>query len=92
MNQYSLKNTPLEVLLSTAEKVKKLRKAQKYSQAELAERSGVSLGSLKRFENTGQISLESLVKIANIFDRLNDFEAFLKPEDDLKNIEKLFSK
>jgi transcriptional regulator with XRE-family HTH domain len=92
MNQYSLKKTPLEVLLSTAEKVKMLRKAHKYSQAELAERSGVSLGSLKRFENTGQISLESLVKIANIFDRLNDFEAFLKSEKDLKNIEKLFSK
>lgn len=92
MNQYSLKKTPLEVLLSTAEKVKTLRKAKKYSQAELAERSGVSLGSLKRFENTGQISLESLVKIANIFDRLNDFDSFLRPEEDLKNIEKLFSK
>lgn len=92
MNQYSLKKTPLEVLLSTAEKVKTLRKAKKYSQAELAERSGVSLGSLKRFENTGQISLESLVKIANIFDRLDDFDSFLRPEEDLKNIEKLFSK
>ncbi len=92
MNENSLIKTPYDVLIETAEKVKKLRKAEKYSQAELAERSGVSLGSLKRFENSGQISIESLVKIANIFDRLDDFERFLKPEEDLKNIEKLFSK
>lgn len=92
MNQYSLKKTPLAVLTETAEKIKTLRKTEKYSQAELAERSGVSLGSLKRFENTGHISLESLVKLANVFDRLDDFEELFKPKEDLKNIAKLFSK
>ena len=36
----------------------------KKNQKELAEKSGVSLGSIKRFETSGQISLISLTKIA----------------------------
>lgn len=41
-----------------------LRRRRKISQKELAARSGVSLGSLKRFEQTGEISLQSLTKLA----------------------------
>lgn len=40
------------------------RKTLKLSQEELAKRSGVSFCSVKRFENTGEISLTSLLKIA----------------------------
>ena len=47
-----------------ADRVSKLRKRRKISQKELAEKSGVSLGSIKRFETSGQISLISLTKIA----------------------------
>ena len=70
---------------------KQIRKESGLSQAELAERSGVSLGSLKRFESSGQISLESLLKLAQILNRLSDFETILKQDADLKRIEKLFS-
>ena len=42
----------------------RLRKRKKISQKELALRSGVSFGSVKRFEQTGDISLLSLTKIA----------------------------
>ena len=45
-------------------RLKALRKAKGLTQAELAEKSSVSLGSVKRFETTGQISLVSLSKIA----------------------------
>ena len=47
-----------------AERMVQLRKRKKLSQKSLALRSGVSLGSLKRFEQTGEISLQSLTKIA----------------------------
>ena len=47
-----------------ADRVSQLRKRRKFSQKELAEKSGVSLGSIKRFETSGQISLISLTKIA----------------------------
>ena len=70
---------------------KTLRKQAGYSQSELAKRSGVSLGSLKRFETTGQISLESLLKLMELLNRLDDFDLLLKPIENLEEIEKLFS-
>jgi transcriptional regulator with XRE-family HTH domain len=68
-----------------------LRKQAGYTQSELARRSGVSLGSLKRFETTGQISLESLFLLIDVLGRLDDFDMILKPIENLKEIERLFS-
>ena len=90
MNKYSIDKLPGDVLLELARKHKKLRKQKGLSQNELAERSGVSLGSLKRFETKGQVSLESLLKLVFVLGRLSDFEGVLKPDKDLKHIEKLF--
>lgn len=45
-------------------RLKNIRKRRGLSQHQLSERSGVSYGSLKRFESTGQISLLSLTKLA----------------------------
>lgn len=47
-----------------AERFAGIRKRRKISQKELSEKSGVSFGSVKRFETTGQISLVSLTKLA----------------------------
>ena len=90
MKNYSINKTPSQVQLELAERFKKLRKYKKLSQSELADKSGVSLGSIKRFEYTGQISLESLLKLAHLFDRLDDFEEVFVADKDLKKIEKLF--
>ncbi len=91
MKDYSVIKTPRSVLKNTAVKVRALRKQNKYSQLELADRSGVSLGSLKRFESTGLISLESFLKLLHILDRLEEFDAILQRSEDLAAIEKLFS-
>ena len=88
---YSLEPTPLEICVSISKRHKKLRKKLSLSQAEMAERSGVSLGSLKRFENTGKISLESLLKLAHLIGRLEDFDTVFQPGDDLNEVEKLFT-
>ena len=53
-----------EINTEIAERMVQLRKRKKLSQKSLALRSGVSLGSLKRFEQTGEISLQSFTKIA----------------------------
>ena len=53
-----------EINTEIAGRMVQLRKRKKLSQKSLALRSGVSLGSLKRFEQTGEISLQSLTKIA----------------------------
>ncbi len=58
-----------------ASKARDLRLELNLSQQTLSERSGVSYGSLKKFEQTGQISLESLLKLAMILGRIDDFNA-----------------
>ena len=47
-----------------AQRVRNIRKRRSISQEKLASMSGVSYGSIKRFEMTGKISLLSLTKIA----------------------------
>ena len=47
-----------------AGKVRKRRLSVNLSQQGLAEKSGVSLGTLKRFENTHEISLKHLLMVA----------------------------
>ncbi|WP_446425563.1 helix-turn-helix domain-containing protein [Mailhella sp.] len=49
------------------------------TQAELAERSGVSLGSLRRFESTGEISLRSLLELALVLGELKEFSTLIHP-------------
>ena len=57
----------------------------------MAERSGVSLGSLKRFENTGKISMDSLLKLMHLLGRLNEFDNLLLPKENLDDVKKLFT-
>lgn len=59
-----LEATPDEISKGIAARVRTVRKRRKISQVKLSEKSGVSLGSVKRFESTGEISLLSLTKIA----------------------------
>ena len=56
--------TPKELSLLIAANVRKRRKGQKLSMQDLSDKSGVSYGSIKRFESIGEISLTSLLKIA----------------------------
>lgn len=90
MNKYSVLKQPVDVMRELANRTAELRKQKGYAQAELARRSGVSLGSLRRFEQTGQISLEHLLMITQLLDRLTDFDEVLKPIEDLEEIEKMF--
>ncbi len=88
---YSVSSTPTDISKTLAERLKALRKHLKISQVEMAERSGVSLGSLKRFEGTGQISLESLLKLAHLMNCLEDFENVFQPREDQSILEDLFT-
>ena len=66
--------TPEETILDLANRVKRIRKRRKISQEELAIKSDVSFGSIKRFESTGQISLISLVKITYALDLVDEIK------------------
>jgi transcriptional regulator with XRE-family HTH domain len=65
---------PQDVRQELADRFKARRLAMNLTQEGLARRSGVAWGSLKRFESTGLIALESLLKIALVLDCLSDFD------------------
>lgn len=89
LNPFTIDKTPADVLTELAQKTRQLRKEKKLSQQELAARANVSLGSYKRFERTGQIALDSLLRIAFILGRLDDFDALFELKAQ-KPSEKLF--
>lgn len=74
-------NTPQSVMNQLAENFKQKRLALNLTQEGLASKSGVSLGSLKRFENSSQISLESLLKLSVVLDCLDDFMDIAKTKE-----------
>ena len=89
MNPFSIDKNPTDILKELAQRIRTLRKELKMSQSELAQRANVSLGSYKRFETSGHVSLDSLLKIAFILGKLGDFETVFQSNKN-KDIEKLF--
>ena len=73
--------TPIEMGNLLAARVRELRLLNSWTRSTLAQRAGVSAASLKRFETTGKIALDSLLKIAHALARLDDFALLLKPPE-----------
>ena len=91
MGKYSVNKQPNDVMLELANKFRQIRKNKKLSRPELSERSGVSESSIKRFELTGKISLESLLRITHLVDHLSDFSTIFNSIENNDDVEKLFS-
>jgi len=66
--------TPGDQCMQVAQRLKLRRKDLGLSQQRLAEKSGVSLGSLRRFEQTGEISFHSLARLAKALDCSDDID------------------
>lgn len=77
-----------ELDLKLAQRVRNIRKRRSISQEKLASMSGVSYGSVKRFESTGQISLLSLTKIAMALDIADELRNIFSqvPYRDIKEV------
>lgn len=80
--------TAEELDLRLAQRVRNIRKRRSISQEKLASMSGVSYGSVKRFESTGQISLLSLTKIAMALDIADELRNIFSqvPYRDIKEV------
>ena len=90
MGVYGDQKSPKEIMVLLSKNIITLRKEEKMSQKELSERSGVAYASVRKFESTGIISLEPLLKICEALKRLTDFESILLPSD-LKRKKDLFN-
>ncbi|MCK4607986.1 MAG: helix-turn-helix transcriptional regulator [Gammaproteobacteria bacterium] len=78
-----------QIMQELALRAKTRRLIMRLTQAGLANRAGVSLGSLKRFERQGFISLESLLKLARVLDCLEDFERLLQEKEEYKSLDEV---
>lgn len=70
--------TEQSVASSLVERYKKRLKELKMTRKDMAEKSGVSYGSLRRFEASGEISLSSLMKVCRVMGCLEDFDNIFK--------------
>lgn len=90
MEQALLRLTPKEKQLQLADKIKKIRKSEKITQKRLAILSGVTYSSIRRFEETGEISLNGFIKILfaldlyDVFDQLLSKSIYKTLEDAIK--------
>ena len=64
-----------------ADRVKALRLRRHWSREELAAYAQVNVYSLKRFERTGNISLERLLSLCAALGVLEDFDHIIKPRE-----------
>ncbi len=60
--------TPRDVLFKLPTLLRQRRVKENLTQNQLAEKSNVSLSVVRKFEQTGQISLESFIKLAFVLD------------------------
>ncbi len=70
--------TEQAILKDLVMRVKARRKELKISQKDLASQTGISYGSIKRFEQTGEISFVSLLRIARVLNSLDEFDELFK--------------
>lgn len=66
--------TAFDVTRAVAERVRLRRRERKLTQAQLAQKAGMSLASYKRFEQTGEVAFRSLANIAIALDCEGDFD------------------
>lgn len=71
--------TPPEVQRLLADRVRQLRLSMGLKQSTLARRSGVTLASLRRFEQIGEASLKHFLMICHALGRSDEFSNLLQP-------------
>jgi transcriptional regulator with XRE-family HTH domain len=72
-----------EIAKSLAERARKLRLVENISQQEFAERSGLSHGSIRRFERGETVSLDNFLRIVATLGRAHELDGFLSFEPTL---------
>lgn len=82
--------SPLEIARTLAGRVRSRRLERGWTQDELAGRAGIAAATYRRFERTGRISLERMLKLAVVLDAQEGFERLFEapPARSLAELEK----
>jgi HTH-type transcriptional regulator / antitoxin HipB len=71
--------TPFEIAAELGRRLEALRLANHWRRATLAERTGVSVSTIQRFETSGKITLENLLRLADGLARADELAALFQP-------------
>ena len=71
--------TENELAGEISDRVRALRTNCGMTQAEISKRSGLSLGSYRRFEQTGRIEFLSLIRVAKVLHAEGEFDRLFPP-------------
>ena len=91
MDVYTILSAP-EITEDLSNRLKQRRLARNLTQAGLAARSGVPLGTLRKFEHSGSISLLSFVRLLVALDEQAGLERLLESNDEGATLDQLLSK
>ena len=97
MNNIIAFNTPGEMALQIASRVKARRLELNLTQEGLATRAGVKFATYRRFEQTGEISLRGLLQVGMALNAMSDFDVLFTQKqyqslDDVLNEQKFTRK
>jgi transcriptional regulator with XRE-family HTH domain len=74
-------NTPAEIAQVIGSRARELRLQRNLTQVGLSKRASVSLPSIKRFEHSGKIAFDALIRIAIALDAITAFEDLFGPQE-----------
>ena len=86
-----LYKTYYEMQMEIAKRLIAVRKKRKISQKRLAIISGVPYASIRRFENTGDISFASFIKIVMALRLYDDLDNLFKAKEEYSSIEEVIN-
>lgn len=80
---------PGKALSQIASFMRQQRIQNQLTQAELSQKSGVPLATLRKFEQTGLISLESFLKLAVVFGILDNIVKTIEPQNTYTSLDEI---
>lgn len=81
--------TPQEALEQAAAAIRQRRIGLQLTQEDLAQKSGVALATLRKFERTGLISLESFFKLATVLNILDQVVTAIEAQDQPASLDEI---
>ncbi len=73
--------SPVDVSRGLADRARRRRLDENLTQPGLAARAGVTVASLRRFERTGAVSVENLIRIALVLGAAPEFSQLFPPRE-----------
>lgn len=83
-------SSPAEIQQNLRENFKRARLSRNESQQQAAEKTGVPLSTLKKFEQKGVISLSQFLQLCHVYGDLSVFDRIM-PEKDAVTMDELLS-